>query len=1054
MKRSLLTLTIISAFLALYLIGCGGGDGVSTITPNMQSSEGTLEITVPWPEASADLSSSLIQTTVNKITAELKSSADPNATVIQSITIDKTVKSGTMSGVSTGTYYLDLKGLDSTDSIITRRIKKVTIVSGTNTVPAILGVQITNGKISPRNLPISPNDILYFANTDNTAYIIRFTVNGAAARLDLPALSGLSSTETESVKYTFPDSIVSASTMSIYTTETGAAVDTIDYTVELSGGQNYKWVGKWGIEAAYDANYGCVFVAADQDANFFVGVYDPYSVADAITDNVNYAQYYANHIEKYDSSGKHLTSEDIGFKIDTSGVIQMSGLAVDPQGNYLYVTDCAGDNWLNGGTTSTNVQNTTVNPITWAALANTPVSAAENAARPLTGTGGRVLRFNARSAGTWVNLGVPTGLGYTAAAPFNRTGGFCFGENNNLCTDSTGRYLYVPEFYSHVITGAPHAASRGEYMVHRCDLANLNNPVWDGGTTFGGAFPIDLIADTTSIGASTDIRIIYPTGTASSTSGEIYVTGLALPEVNGYDEPQWPDPTHPGIVTRIVTYRGDGVRVTRNYPPYSLGTYPSMTCITGIAAYNVPSGAGSVGEAVFAMDWTNYSAELNRLYKYDGKKWDETPFKSPFTIPVPTEGMAGQDTGALTAPYPRTIRNYPGGGVPQIMSVAVCPNQTQEVYASDAFHRVWKLDNVGNETDRWRLLYRCFANPAGTDTDGVATDASNNVYVVDNMNCRVLKYKSTGDYITQIGTPPYLAVADKTDLMNYYDANADKRLLTAGTYPTQRQALVNTNSLAAAEFYYPWGIAVDGQRNTVYVVDWAENTVLGNTGRSVGRVQKFQAPSDLSAGKMSSRLTGTGVQWCQSVQYFFWYPTGISYGKDFVWVCDTFTNTAIRPNVPAYGTGIVQKFNLDGGDGLVAFTGAEGQAIWHPWGLATDTTNNVVYLSDTRNSRVLMYDLDTSAYKKQVSTAGGTGATGKGQFYYPVGCNLDKNNDLYVVDNGNKRMQKNLASAGGWIDAWDSTFLLDGFYTSIDNSGQVYTTDGEAHTVRLYQPQN
>jgi len=1074
MKRSLLTLTIISAFLALYLIGCGGGDGVSTINPNMQSSEGTLEITVPWPEAS-ELEASLIQSSVAKILVEVKSTLDGAAT--QTITIPKGQTTGTITGVATGDAYIDFKGLDSTDSIITRRTKKVTIVGGTNTVQAILGIQVIDGKLSPRNLPISPKDILYFANSDNTAYIIRFNVNGQPARVDLPALSGLASAE--SVKYTFPDSLLSASSMSLYTSETGAAIDTIDYTVQLPSGQNYTNVGVWGIQGAYDANYGTVFVAADQDANFYVAIYDPYSRQDFATDNVNYAPYYVNHIEKYDSSGKHLTASSGGFKIDTTGIVQLAGIAVDPEGRYIYVTDACGDNYFDAAVG--------LPPGTIAAATGT--SNLDSLAAGTTGTGGRVLRFDARNSSVWRDMGYPTTLGYQAAivTPAAGTLGFAFGETNGLAVSNDGKYLFVGEFYQHLVGGVPY------FLVHKCDLTNIDNPVWDDGATdVTGGWPINLTKATTPA-ASTDFRMTYPVGVAASTSGELYVAGSHLPAGGAYLEPALT-----GVTTtqRIVTYKiSGGTRVTRNYPPATLGTYPVMTYITGIAAYNVPSAGNPIDEAVFAMDWTNWAPETVRLYKYDGGQWKTTPFRSPFTIPAPYDGTAGNDLAV--APYPVKAQAC---GVPQAATVAVCPNQTQEVYAGDAFHRVWKFDKSGNEVDRWRLLYKEFANPAGVDTD-----SSSNVYVVDNINCRIMKYQGSiaGNYITQWGTPPYSAVSNNLDLMNWYDANKNSRELGVGdtvanqasinthlvhsrtqwpnaagvasaatgggvAYPLQINALTNTNTLAAGEFYYPWGIAVDRTNNTVYVVDWAHDAAdaialtawpigyvdgLNYARGANGRVQKFQSPSSVTPGVMASRLTGTGVQWFTSVEHKLWYPTGISYGSNFVWVCDTFTNAAINPLVPAYGDGLIQKFQTDG-TGIISFTGAEGKQLVHPWGLATDTTNNQVAVSDTENHRVLLYGLVNSEFIKRVSTAGTTAGTGKGQFNLCVGCGLDDGQNLYVVDGLNRRMQKNLASGGGWIDAWDVNNLNNPLYTAVDRNNMVYTTDAGNHRVKLYLPQN
>jgi len=1057
MKRSLLTLTIISAFLALYLIGCGGGDGVSTITPNMQSSEGTLEITVPWPEVGADLSASLIQPTVAKITADLKTSTDPNATIVKSITIDKNVKTGTMTGVSTGDYYLDLKGLDSTDTAISRRIKKIKVNAGTNTVTGTLGVQIMNGLLAPSKIVVSPGDTLFWGNLDDKSYVVRFNVNGQPVRLDISPKSGLESAE--SVSYKLPDSLVSITKMELYegTSGTGSPINSIDFSVELTGGQAYTNTGIWGITGAYDANYGTTFVAADRDANFYVAVYDPYSVANVpATDNINYAQYYVNHIEKYDSSGKHLTSINGGFQINTAGVVQIAGLTVDPEGRYIYITDANYD------------------------IGDGVAKGAIN-----TGSGGRVLRFDARTGGTWIDIGMPLqALGYAPVNLAARTGGFVFGELNGLCVSSDGNFLYVAEYYPRVLTGD----ATPRYYLHKCDLTNFLTPVWDESAVgVSGGWPVRL---NFTKATEPTFQLMLPVGTAISTNNQIYVAGHH-DSVLGNGETNYKADTD----QRILLFAADGKKVTRVYPPAAatVDSYPVMNYITGIAAYNVQSTGQPLDTAVFAMDWDQTpNDESGDLYKYNGGTWSLFVYNR-FVIPVPVDGVAGQAAAhpviAETVPAGQT--GYGGAlnqgynpyglgagvrtGVAQGMTIAVCPNQTQEIYAGDSYHRVWKFSKEGQETDRWRLLYKEYANPAG-----VATDANNNVYVVDNVNCRVIKSKSNNgayamDYITQWGTPPFAAVEDNRDLMNWFDADRESKLLgcnapdTTGPtaddladgttinngvfYPTQTRALPNTASLAEAEFYYPWGVAVDKDKNVVYVVDWAQNpstgtaNTIGHT-HSVGRIQKFQSPSTVTPGVMASRVTGIGVEWFRSTQHYFWYPTGVSYGKAYVWVANTFYRDGIPPQIPRYGSGFAEKFKEDG-TSLIGMEGAENEPLLHPFGLATDATNNHVYVSDTERSRVLMYDLETSAFQQRVSTAGVVGGKGKGEFYYPVGCGLDSKMDLYVVDGHNRRMQKNLLSGGGWIDAWDENNLTSALYTAVDNNGIVYTTDN--HRVKLYQ---
>jgi len=1068
MKRSLITLTIVSIFLALYLIGCGGGDGVSTITPSVTGNDGlgSLEITVPWPEEGSDISAQLIQSTVKSIKIECQNSSGGTE---NTFTINKPSAGYTIptvqkfDGVKATVVQVVLSGMDSADgngNMLSNRIKKVTITAGQTTpINAYLGVTIKDKKFIPSTIPVSPGDTLYWGNMDSTAYKIKFSVNGNPVVIDVAA--NAQDTDANAAKYTFPDSIASVATVQLYTSDdvpvTGG---TGSFDVQLPGGQKYAHTGTWGYQSAYDANYGSVFVASDQDCNFYVAVYDPYSSLSEATDNVDYAQRFRNHIEKYDSAGNHLTSQyDGGFLIDTTGVIQIAGLAVDPAGEYIYITDANYDDGANA-------------------------DPGEGAYDTTNGLGGRVIRFLAKSSSSGKDLGHPNStLGYS--------NGFNFGEINGLATSSDGKWLYVPEFYQHwVRTGADTYEPR--FVLHRCNLANQDTPKWNDPTTLptNDQWPVNL--EGTSSTASVDYRIVQPVGVAAGSSGNVYVAGTIFSTATcgraaGYVEPN--PPINPLTDQRIVVYSAEGVRASRLYPPAAIGigNYPDINFITGIAAYNVPSQGGSVVEAIFAADydWTD-GHENECVYKYDGAKWLTTPFRTSFTIPCPVDGTPSSSTALVgggarlypagqALPYVYANFNAPynvNGGVAQALTVAVCPNQTQEVFVGDAYHRVWKFNQAGKEMDRWRLLYKDYANPAGT-----ATDKNGNVYIVDNVNCRVIKSKTLGvnksQYITQWGTPPFLAVYDAKDLMNWYNAYIDHHRLegtlaippsgTAGDYPTQQIAstinIAGDTSLSPTfvEYYYPWGIAVDNDKDIIYVVDWARNPNPGPTSSegfnySVGRVSKLQPGYNVTSPLSSNIVHPLGVEWYQGVQRFFWYPTGISYGKAYVWVADTYSNgIQLNSAVPAYGDGEVHKFKEDGTP-LITLLGAENKGFFHPWGLATDATNNIVYVSDTENDRVLAYDLETSNYIKQVSTAGTVGTGGAGKFHTCVGCYLDKGNNLYVVDGFNRRMQKNLVSGGGWIEAWDTNNLFYPLYTSVDINGKVYTTDN--HRVKLYEATN
>jgi tripartite motif-containing protein 71 len=126
----------------------------------------------------------------------------------------------------------------------------------------------------------------------------------------------------------------------------------------------------------------------------------------------------------------------------------------------------------------------------------------------------------------------------------------------------------------------------------------------------------------------------------------------------------------------------------------------------------------------------------------------------------------------------------------------IASDSTGNIYVVDyGNYRVQKFDSSGTYITQWGS--HGSGNGQFRDVDGVAVDSSGNVYVVDGGNYRVQKFSSDGKYLTQWGS--------------YGDA---------GT----------------GQFSYPHGIAADSSGN-VYITNWGDD-----------RVQKFgdSTPSDLT----------------------------------------------------------------------------------------------------------------------------------------------------------------------------------------------------------------
>lgn len=149
----------------------------------------------------------------------------------------------------------------------------------------------------------------------------------------------------------------------------------------------------------------------------------------------------------------------------------------------------------------------------------------------------------------------------------------------------------------------------------------------------------------------------------------------------------------------------------------------------------------------------------------------------------------------------------PGSGNGQFSGttgIAVDTNNNW-VYVIDSNNsRIQKFDLVGNFIAKWgsygtgngQFIFYDINFVLQGQEGGVAVDKAGNVYVVDNMNCRIQKFTSSGAYITQWGT----------------------------------------KGSGKGEFMYPSGIAIDNNANFVYISD--NSTAYGGT-ENIVRIEKF-----------------------------------------------------------------------------------------------------------------------------------------------------------------------------------------------------------------------
>jgi DNA-binding beta-propeller fold protein YncE len=256
----------------------------------------------------------------------------------------------------------------------------------------------------------------------------------------------------------------------------------------------------------------------------------------------------------------------------------------------------------------------------------------------------------------------------------------------------------------------------------------------------------------------------------------------------------------------------------------------------------------------------------------------------------------------------------------------------------------------------------------------VALDSSNNVYVTDSGNARVVKLDKNNNYLTQWGSygtgngqfgSPYGIAVDSSNNVYVTDNlnNRVEKFDSGGNYLTQWGSLGSGNG----QFSSPWGIAVDSSNN-VYVADLANN-----------RVEKFDSNGNY--------LTQWGSLGSGNGQINFPARVAVDSSNN-VYVTDTGNNRVEK--FTSNGNYLAQWGSLGSGNGEFSF----------PTGLAVDKSNNV-YVADNGNSRVEKFDSNGSYL-----TQWGSQGSGNGQFYNLYGIAVDSSgNFIYVADLGNNRVQ-------------------------------------------------
>jgi len=289
---------------------------------------------------------------------------------------------------------------------------------------------------------------------------------------------------------------------------------------------------------------------------------------------------------------------------------------------------------------------------------------------------------------------------------------------------------------------------------------------------------------------------------------------------------------------------------------------------------------------------------------------------------------------------------------------------------------------------------------------GIVTDASGNVYVGDGGNNRIRKVTAAGVVSTlagngnsgfvdgpadvaQFNNPEGVAVDASGNLFVADFANYRVRKISGGGVTT-----VAGNGIAGfkdgdaltAQFFDPEGIAIDESGN-LFVAEY------GNS-----RIRK------IAAGVVTTHA-GNGIEGFKdgaATNAEFDSPFGVAADASGNIYVGDFRNNRIRKIT---GSTVV-TFAGDGMDGFKDGPGVTAQ-FTRPQGVAVDALGNV-YVADRGNHRIRKITKDGT-----VTTIAGDGTPGfkngtgvNAQFYFPSGIAVDASGNIYVTDYLNHCIRK------------------------------------------------
>ena len=375
----------------------------------------------------------------------------------------------------------------------------------------------------------------------------------------------------------------------------------------------------------------------------------------------------------------------------------------------------------------------------------------------------------------------------------------------------------------------------------------------------------------------------------------------------------------------------------------------------------------------------------------------------------------------------------------EIVAGNTCPSGTDEIIDGVCF--VEEFGSSGSTDGK-------FNSPSG-----LALDEDNDLlYVADTDNNRIQmlsstsgssdtisfsdKFGSVGDDNDEFDKPTDLAI-DNSDQLYVVDSENNRIKtydLTGGdNCPSGTDEIINdevcfdddfgSSGSTDGRFDIPTDLAIDKGNGDIYVVDSDNN-----------RVQRFQSDGDFDNLEFGSSSSGDDE--------YLGTPSAIALHRssDFIYVADSSTDS-----ISVFDDNGNFKFSFDDDDA--------GDEFKNPSGMIVDESEDILYVADTGNNRIRIFELTDGdncpsgtdeVVNDEVCFVDDFGSSGStdGKFDEPTGLAFDEDeNMLYVADTENNRIQVFEIVAGNTCPSGTDE-IIDGV-CFVEEFGSSGSTDGK-----------